>query len=110
MEKCLMESLTYFCQDRQHMPNKKATTRSKFIAERNSDVNNITILRVTQQCFHGEFTSPATIPRTYVSKYSSRYFARSHSNLESHPDRFSQKSPNTKFHGLAAAAKTDGRT
>ena len=64
MGKSLLETLTCFCQDRQRKPNGKAATRSGFLAELNLNVNNIKILGVTQQCFYGEFMSPATIPRT----------------------------------------------
>jgi len=40
--------------------------RSVCIAELDVIVNNIQILNVAQECFYGEFMSPATVTRTYA--------------------------------------------
>ena len=53
---------------RNHCCSGKATMHSLCIAEVHVTVNCIKILSVAQQCFCGEFMSPATTKRKYVGE------------------------------------------
>lgn len=55
--------------------NYNATMRYVCITELDVTVRNIKILSVAQECFYGEFMSPASITRTYACAQSiGRYY------------------------------------